>query len=198
MGIGTSTAGSRAVTDIPNKNFLQFYLENNTATGTGRGMYLRLYHMKAGGDGEAARIFTTVQDVAASTAHGAHVSLSFGTTGTITGLGVANRNTLHLPSGGGAAGTLAAHQAEIWSDGSSSDPAGATEIDFYRVVNGGDTNGAADVDDDANLFSLQGFTSGSGNLFTSGTTVTPVMAATLRIKVGSTAYYIPLVAAQIT
>lgn len=195
MGIGTSSG--RAQANAADRNFLSYYLENFATSGDNRGMYLRLYHSGAGGGGDAARIFSTVNNVAAGTVHGAHISLNFGASGTVTGLGVAARATLHIPDDATQAGTLAAVQAEIWSDGSTSDPAGG-DYSFFRVVNGGDTNGAADVDDDAALFSLQGFTAAQGNLFVTGTTAAVNSSASLRIKVGSTAYFIPLMAAQQT
>lgn len=192
MGIGNSTL--RATTSTADSKFLSFYVENSATSGDNRGMYLRLYHSGAGGGGEAARIFTTVQNVAAGTAHGAHVSLSFGTSGTVTGLGVAGRNTLHVPTAGAMAGTVSALQAEIYSDGSASDPAGATEISFIRVINDGNANGKADVDDDAFFFSAQGFTSGAGNVFKTGAPTT--LGASLRVKVGATTYYLPLYTTQ--
>jgi hypothetical protein len=192
MGLGTSSA--RATANVADKNFLSFYFENLATSGDNRGMYLRLYHGGAGGGGEAARIFTTVNNVAAGTAHGAHTSLSFGTSGTVTGLGVAGRNTLHIATGGSNAGTMAAIQAEIWSDGSASDPAGATELSFIRVVNGGNATGLVDVDTDAFLFSAQGFTDAAGKVFKTGAPTT--LGASLRVKVGSTTYYLPLYTTQ--
>lgn len=192
MGIGNSTI--RAKTDVADSKFLSFYFENSATSGDNRGMYLRLYHSGAGGGGEAARIFTTINNVAAGTAHGAHISLSQGTSGSVTGLGVAGRNTLHINTSGSAAGTLSALQAEIYSDGSASDPAGVTELSFIRVINDGNANGKADVDDDAFFFSAQGFTSGAGNVFKTGAPTT--LGASLRVKVGTTTYYLPLYTTQ--
>lgn len=197
MGLGTSTA--RAVANVADKNFLSFYFENLATSGDNRGMYLRHYISGAGGGGEAARIFSTVNNVAAGTAHGAHISLSFGTSGTVTGQGIAARNTLHMPTTALSSNvTMSAVQAEIWSDGSTSDPGGSTLLSFFRAVNGGDATGAADVDDDAVLFELSGFTNSSGNLFQTGTTINPVAAGSLKIRVGSTLYYIPVMTGPIT
>lgn len=192
MGIGNST--TRAKSAVSDKNFLSFYLEN-TSTGTSnRGMYLREYLSGTGSGGEALRVFTSVQNVAGTTAHGAHISLNFGTTGSLTGLGVAARNTLHLNTSGSAAGTIAATQAEIYCDGSASDPAGATEVAFLRVVADGHADGIADLEDDAFFFSAQGFTDAEGNLLRVAPPTT--LAASLRCKVGSTTYYLPLYSAQ--
>ena len=191
MGIGTSTG--RAQANAASRNFLSFYFENFATSGDNRGMYLRLYHSGAGGGGEAARIYTTVNNVAAGTAHGAHISLGFASTGTVTGLGVAGRNTLHIANQGTQAGTLAALQAEIYSDGSDSDPAGS-DLCFIRVINDGHADGKADVDTDAFFFSAQGFTEGAGSLLR---TVAPTtLGASLKVKVGSTTYYLPLYTTQ--
>jgi hypothetical protein len=191
-GVGTSS--DRETTSTAGANFFDYRLENSATSGDNRGEYLRLYLTGAGGGGEAMRVFTTVEDVAAGTAHGAHISLNFGTSGTVTGLGVAGRNTLHIPNDGTQAGTLSALQAEIYSDGSLSDTQGATEVSFIRVVNDGHANGKADVDDDAFFFSAQGFASAAGNVFKTGAPET--LSASLRVKVGATTYYLPLYETQ--
>ena len=147
--LGSGTAASPATTATADKNFIEFRVENTATSGDNRGMYLREYLAGAGGGGEALRVFTTVDDVAAGTAHGMHCSLNFDTSGSVTGQGIAGRFTLHMPSTALSASnvTYAAIQAEIWSDGATSDPAGNL-LSAIRVVNGGNTTGAADVDDD--------------------------------------------------
>ena len=188
---GAGTAASRATTATADSNYMEFRVENSAASGDNRGMYLREYMTGAGGGGEALRVFTTVEDVAAATVNGSHTSLNFGTSGTVTGQGVVNNNTLHLPTTALASNvTLAAVQAEIYSDGSTSDPGGSTKLSFFRANNGGNANGMANVDDDAVLFDLQGFTDATGNLFL--TTAPSTLAASLRIMVGTTLYYLPL------
>lgn len=197
LGAGTST--SPLTHDEADKNFMEFRFDNGATSGDNRGMYLRLSLTGAGtGGGESLRAFTNV-DANMGTAHGAHISLDFAATAggsECSGLGVATRSTLHIPNIASWAptGTYAAIQAEIYSDGSSSDPAGMTDLSYFRVVNGGDTTGAADVDTDAYLFSLQGFTAGSGSMVYLD--VPGTLAGSLRCKVGSTAYYIPLYSAQ--
>ena len=188
---GAGTSSSRATTSTADSKYMEFRLENSATSGDNRGMYLREYLTGAGGGGEALRVFTTVEDVAASNAHGAHISLNFGTSGTVTGQGIATRSTLHLPPTALASNvTLAAVQAEIYSDGSTSDPGGSTILSLFRAVNGGNANGMADVDDDAVFFDIQGFTDATGNMFL--TTAPTTLAASLRIRVGTTTYYLPL------
>lgn len=190
--IKMGTSSVPIVEDTANMKFIAIYVDNGATSGDNRAMYLREYLTGAGGGGEAARVFTTVNNVAGGTAHGAHISLNFGTTGSITGLGVAGRNTLHIANQAytGLGGTYAAVQAEIYSDGANSDPAGMTEISFVRVVNDGHANGIADVDDDAFLFSFQGFSVGAGNVFAAKTASAVSHGA--RVKIGSTTYYLML------
>jgi hypothetical protein len=194
MGIGT--ASGRAQANAASRNFLSFYLENFATSGDNRGLYLRLYHSGAGAGGEAARFFTTVNNVAAGTAHGVHASLNFADSGTVTGLGVAARATLHIPNDGTQAGTLAAIQAEIYADGSDSDPAGG-DYSFLRFVADGHADGIADISTDVFLFSVQGLSAGADGANTIFRTVAPsTLAASLKVKVGSTTYYLPLYSGQ--
>jgi hypothetical protein len=155
-------------------------------------MYLRTYFSGAGGGGDALRVFTTINSVVCGTAHGAHISLNFvssANSGRLTGLGVAMRGTLHIPSDADwTSGTLAAVQAEIYSDDEHSDPDGLTELSFIRIVNGGHANGIADVDDDANLLVISGGTIASGNMVQAETDETK-FSHKIRCKVhGSTMY----------
>ena len=193
---GIGTAASPATTSTAGKNFLEHRLESSATSGDARGHYLRLYLSGAGGSGESLRAFTTVNDVAAATAHGAHISLNFGTSGTVTGQGIAMRGTLHMPATALTSNvTMAAVQAEIWSDASTSDPGGSTILSFFRAVNGGNANGMADVDDDAALFELNGFTLGSGNMVSANTAGQSTLDFTnwvlIRINIGGTTHYIP-------
>jgi len=187
-GIGSSS--DRETTSTAGANFLEYRLENSATSGDNRGEYLRLYLTGAGGGGEALRVFTTVEDVAAGTAHGAHISLNFGTSGTVTGQGIASRNTLHIPATALASNvTMAAVQAEIWSDASTSDPGGSTILSLFRGVNGGNATGMADVDTDAVLFDLQGFTVGNAKMIELG--APSAIAGSIKIRIGSTIYYLP-------
>lgn len=191
-GLGSSTV--RPINQTADKNFLEYYLENK-ATGSVRGLYLRLYHTLAGADGEAARIFATVQDVAAANAKGAHISLSFGSSGYITGEGVAARNTLQVPNAAmHAAGTYAAHEAEIWCDGASSDPTPVTQISLFRAVLSGNATGLAKTDLKAALVAIEGNAIGAGKIMAVKTAA--AVSHTLRIVVNGTPYYLMVSDAQ--
>lgn len=146
LGAGQSSASARETTATANRNFIEFRLQNSATTGDNRGMYLRLYLTGAGtGGGESARLFTTVENVALGTAHGAHISINFGATGSVTGQAIATRSTLHIPNAAVTTGTQAAVQAEIFADGSSSDIS-AIPHGLFRGVVAGNATGAATVD----------------------------------------------------
>jgi hypothetical protein len=165
FGYGTSTTPVEIGTTAG--KFMSFYMKNSSTTSA-EGLYLRNYQGGAGSSGECLRAFSTVSDVAAGNSYGIHASLSFGTSGTVTGLGCAGRFTLHVPSSGAMAGTVTAVQAEIWSDAATSDPAGATTISFFRAVVSGDTDGDDDVLTDAVLFDLSDI-GASGGIWTDTT-----------------------------
>lgn len=158
------------------------------------GAYFRSYVRTAAISGDAFRAFNTVLDVAAGTARGAHVSLSFNASGTVTGLGCALEATLHVPSTAGMAGTVYAVKAAINSDAATSDPAGATTIAYFAAVNQGNATGGADVDTDAVLFHIDGHTISNGNLIEAVGTAYALSELThsIRIKAGGTLYYIPI------
>lgn len=196
LGFGFGTAASPALSSTAGKNFLAFYVQNSATSGDNRGMYLREYLSGVGTAGEALRVFTTVSDVAANTVHGAHISLSFGTSGSVTGQGIANRNTLHMPASAlvGLGTTYAAVQAEIWSDAATSDP-GGNLLSFFRAVNGGDATGGADVDDDVALFDISGVTIATGNLVAASTTEANY-SHSVRVRINGTSYYMMLASAE--
>ncbi len=188
--IKAGTSASKVTTATANMKFLSFYLENTATSGDNRAMYLRLYLGGAGGGGEAARIFTTVNNVAAGTAHGAHISLNFGATGTVTGQGIAMRGTLHCPDGN-LAGTTAAVQAEIYADGSSSNNTGT--MSHIRIITDGDATGVAALED-VNFIEFDGMANpGSGKYIdTDITTHTAYAGIKIKMSDGVTKY-IPLV-----
>ena len=188
------TEATKIVEDTADMKFISFYFDNGATSGDNRGIYNRLYLSGAGGGGESFRTMTSIDDVAAGTAHGAHLTLNFEATGSCTGLGVASRNTLHIPNAAMTGGTYASTMAEIFSDGTSSDPAAVTELSFLRFVNDGHSNGITDVDDKAFLFTLAGGTLGSGNVMAAKTA--SAVSHGLRVKIHGITYYVMLSDAQ--
>jgi len=204
MGSGTSAAP--ATTATANKKFVELRCESS-ATDAGsdtRNTYLALSLTGATtGGGDCLRAITNVNENV-GTARGAHISLSFKAAAggsECSGLGAAIAGTLHIPdiASWAPAGTLASGVFEIYSDGANSDPAGLTELSVLRLCNSGDATGAADVDTDACILSLQGWTAATGvTNAISSTGLTELNNGTgigIRIKVGSSVYYIPAIPA---
>lgn len=188
---GLGTSGTPVVTDSGNVNFMGYWVQSNATSGDVRGMYTRLFLTGTGGTGEAARIYTTMKDATGSTARGAHITLDFGSTGKVTGLGAALECTLHIPNQGTQSGTLTALQLSINSDGSSSDPSGST-LSYIRTSNQGDTTGDDDVNTDVSLFNIIGHAAGAGTLFQATTTgyILSEITNSLKISVGGTTLHL--------
>lgn len=182
LKIGTSAVP--VTEDTANMKFISMYFDDGATSGEAVGLYDRLYVTGAAGEGIALRAFCSVTDVAAGNARGAHISLSFGTSGSVTGLGTALETTLHIPSAGGLAGTVSSIKAAINSDGANSDPAGS-QISVFNVVNQGNGTGAADVDDDCCLFDLQGWGVATGDMIYHSTSTPGDSAGSIRIRLPS-------------
>lgn len=185
-----STSSDKLTSQVAG-NFMQIYA-SQVATGDTRAAYIRLYADIAAASGEAVRAFGTVNDVAAATFRGAHISLNFGTTGTITGLGAALEATLHIPSGGKPGGTITAVKAAINSDGTIDPDTSALSV--FNVVNQGDATGMDHVDDVAALFDIDGFDAASGNMIganiAGGGTFDLTNVKPIRITIDGVAHYL--------
>jgi len=198
---GTGTDLSPATTSTASAKFFEYRCSTSAASGDNRLMYLR-YLMEGAGGGECMRA-STVVNANLGTAHGAHFGLEFEALAggsECSGLGVGLRGTLMIPNvvSWAPTGTYAGGMFEIYSEGTLSDPAGMTELSVLRLVNGGNATGALDVDTDAFLFSIQGFSSGAGNLYKTGGTIGTTGVGTLKIKIGATTGYLPIYSAEAT
>ena len=167
-----------------NANFMGFYVSNSDATGgTARGMYMRLYLTGAGQSGESVRAFTTVNGAGAVGVHGSQISLSFGTSGTITGLGVAMRATFQVKNATMSTGTGAAIMAELSADGASSHWTGNV-LSFLRFAISGDGTGVTQLNGDAFFLDFTGgCTAGSGATYLIDTSKTAISGyGSLKVK----------------
>lgn len=162
MGYGTSA--NPATTDEADKDFIEMRTQSSATSGSSRGLYWRHNLSGAGQDGECIRAFTDLT-AAVGTARGSHVSLQAGATGYVTGLGAGQDAQLYLKNEVlHANGTYSALNAEIYSEGATTDPSGATIMSFLRAVLGGHATGIGRVDDKANLIVVTGGANGSGNM----------------------------------
>ena len=173
--IGGSSTSPITVTTA--QNISSSYGSTSATTGDTRLSYNRLAFTSTG-SGETLRAFSVVSGANAATAgtiNGAHISTSVNTGGTISGAANAIRATL----GGSATspgGTLSVLQLDTDFASGASLPATSS---FLRVTDSG--AGAGKV---ANLFNIA---SGTG-LLTTGTT--GAVAGGIKIRVGSTTYYL--------
>jgi len=182
---------------------IKCYFTSSATSGDTRAAYIR--HKQTGAGTTHADALRAYQNVEAniSTARGAHISLDFLATAggsECSGLGTALTATLHIPNVASWAptGTYSAIQAEIYSDGTDSDPAGMTELSFIRIANSGGS-GKADVDTDACIFSIAGFTAAADAAHAvSSTSLAELPAGSigLQIKVDGAIYFIPAVIAS--
>ena len=181
--IGSTT--SPITSSTANSNFQGFYVANSDATGgTARGIYMRLYLTGAGQSGEAVRAFTTVNAAGAVGVHGIQASVSFGTSGTITGTAVGVRATFQVANATMSTGTAAALEADISSDGASSHFTGTT-LSFLRLLASGNSTGATQMNTDAFFLDLNGgaLTAGAGASNFINTSVTALTCyGSLRVK----------------
>ena len=97
---GSGSSGDNTALGTTAGNALEYYLDGTHTTGDMRGMYLRLYFSGAGGSGEAARIFSTINNVSVATGgtvNGAHISLgTAGASAAVSGAANALRATFGI------------------------------------------------------------------------------------------------------
>jgi hypothetical protein len=181
--IGSTT--QPIASSIANANFMGFYVSNSDATGgTARGLYMRLYLTGTSGQsGEAVRAFTTVNGTGAVGVHGSQSSVSFGTSGTITGLAAGIRSTFQVKNATMSTGTATAVMSELSADGSSSHFTG-TVLSFFRLAISGNSTGITQLNGDSFFMDLTGgCTAGSGATYFIDTSKTALTGyGSLRVK----------------
>ena len=155
--LGGGTNASPLTTSTVDKNFADFRTQTTATSGSSRGIYWKHFLADTTPSGETARFFTEVDTAGATDAHGAHISLSYGTNGTCTGESAALRATLQIPNKT-LGGTNGAGYFELFADGSSSN---ASNAQFARFVLAGDGTGVTALNTSSALFSIEGVTIGS-------------------------------------
>lgn len=164
----------------------------NTATsGTFQPLLVDTTMSGAGADGGRAKFAMSTNVALGSFSNALKAEVTYGASGRTTGLGSAFVAEMTL-SAGTSSGTYAPLEIELNAPASAST---GTLTSFIHISTQG-ANVAA-VDSNAVLFNLQGVTAGSGKLLQTGTTLASA-AATLKCRVGSTTYYLPLYSGQIT
>lgn len=190
--IGYDGSSNDALRSTTAESMVRFVFDLNAAGSYG--FYTRSYISTASVDADAARIYATVNDVTATTVRGLHCSLSFGDTGTVTGMGAAAEFTVHVHNEGDMTGHIYGVKSAIHSDAADSDTAGAV-FAFYAAVNQGAGTGATGtnaVDDDAYLFHLDGFAIADDHMIDAAATAYDGSDFThgIKIRIGSTDYWL--------
>lgn len=145
----------------------------------------------AGGVGGRAKFAMTTNVALGGWSNALKADVTYGSSGRTAGLGSAFVAEMTL-SAGTSSGTYAPLEVELNLPASAST---GTATSFVHLSTQG-ANVAA-MDSNGFLINVQGLTAGSGKLLQTGNTfATP--AATLKCKVGSTTYYLPLYNGQIT
>lgn len=159
MGAGKSTA--YYLMAGAGKSALSFYIESASVVDSNRAAYLRLKLSGAAGGGEALRAFCTVA-AACSVGRGAHISLGWSGTSSITGEAQAIKGTFHIADAAKSVGTSAVLCAELYADGASADITGDMALVDLKVA--GNATGAAVIDAKTFALRLSGVTDGAGEM----------------------------------
>lgn len=145
----------------------------------------------AGSVGGRAKFLTTINAVMGSYTNALKGEVVYGAAGRTTGLGSAVLAEMTL-SAGTTAGNYAPLELELNA------PTGAKTGTVTSFIHAS-TQGAAvaEVDTNGVFFNLQGLTAGAGKMLVAGATLGTAYGG-LRVRVGSTNYWVPLYAAQPT
>lgn len=183
--------GTKLIGDTASTVFDCRFLDAGATSGTAQGLAQNLFLTGAAGSGDGLDIFTEASDVALTNMVGIRSELNFLATGSVTGEGFGIESIVHINNSGGADGDLACFNADIDSDGATSDPTGSDALSFYRFEISGDTTGDDDVNTDAVAFNFQGATLGSGSmLYESAGAVPGNSEGSIKFKVGSNLRYL--------
>lgn len=181
---GAGASGATHALGATADNAIEFYLTGTHTTGDMRGMYLRLYFDGAGGSGEAARIFSTINNVSVATGgtvNGAHISMgTAGASAAVSGAANALRATFGIAAAStNIGGTCSVIQVDTDFDTAVTVP---TNFAFLRLTN---TN----TKKSNNFLRLPNVVAEAGGLFCAH--VTQTMTHSIKIvSEDGTAYYI--------
>ena len=134
---GSGASGANHALGATGDNAMEYYLNGTHTTGDMRGMYLRLYFSGAGGSGESARIFSTINNVSVATGgtvNGAHISIgTAGASAAVSGAANALRATFGIAAASTTlGGTCSVIQVDTDFDTAVTVP---TDFAFLRLTN---------------------------------------------------------------
>lgn len=182
--LGCGASGSAFALGATADNALEFFLDATHTSGDMRGEYMRLYFSGAGGSGEAARIFSTINNVSVATGgtvNGAHISIgTAGANAAVSGAANALRATFGIAAlSTNIGGTCAVIQVDTDIATEATVP---TNFAFLRFTNTG-------AKKSNNLMRVPNVAAEAGGLFCAHTT--QVLTHSLKIvSEDGTPYYI--------
>lgn len=186
-GFEGSFIGTLAITSSGNT----ITTDNTATSGTYQPLVVDTTMSGAGADGGRAKFAMSTNVALGSFSNALKAEVTYGASGRTTGLGSAFVAEMTL-SAGTSSGTYAPVEIELNAPASAST---GTATSFMYISTQG-ANVAA-VDTNAFFLNVQGLTAGAGKMLQTGTTLANA-AATLKCKIGSTTYYLPLYDGQIT
>lgn len=148
----------------------------------------------AGQVGGRVLFYTKTDVVLGGWANAAKAHMDFQDNGAVTGLGSAFVAEMTMPGSTPSGGNYGVYEAEL-NCPASFDAGSIVALSFLHLSAQGATVG--EFDDHGFLMNVQGVSAGDGHLLQTGDTLATV-AGSLRIKVGSTTYYLPLYDGQVT
>lgn len=186
-----TSAAPHALADYSDHS-LEVYSSSDSADGSNSVEHVIFTTTMSGAGGVGGRVAVNmnISDVAlGGWANALRVKVDCGATGYATGLLSAACLEMDMPSGGAGGGTTAILELELtaatgWTGGS--------PVDIIYFNSSG--AGKARMDTYGYLFDIQGLTESAGKLLRVAAPTTA--AASLRCKVGSTEYFLPLFSTQ--
>ncbi len=127
-------------------------------------------------------------------ANAVEASINLGTAGAVAGLAATFSGDMILPNQTFPSGAYYCAHFSFGPQASSAWNTLLNPVAFMRLENWGTKT---EFDDKAFLMHIEGLTEGTGHLFSVGASA-PAVAATLKINIGGTAYYLMLASAEAT
>lgn len=174
---------------VSDNGFQSSITDTSTGSATFNASTTEVTMTGAGGTGGRTLFKLNADAALGSFTNALKAEVVYGATGSTSGLGSAFVAEMTL-SAGTTSGTYAPLEIELNA------PTGAqtgTLTSFIHMSTQGDD--VSEVDDNAVLFNLQGATAGAGKLVVAGTTLGTAYGG-VRVRVGSTNYWVPLYAAE--
>lgn len=189
-----SSTSPHALADYSDHS-LEVYSSSDSTDGSNsvRPVYVVTEMTGAAGVGGRAEFQTTISAALGGWANALKgYTVISDTTGSVNGLGSAVVSELLLPGNALSTGTYAVHEMELVTQASG---VYTSPVSFMWCQVSGDATATGTFEDTGYLMTVKGLTEGTGNIFSVGAGGAAV-AATIRILVGTTPYYVMLSAAE--